>query len=268
MKRKKLSNKTKGMLLIIIPILLFVSILIAIFVFNLISNFDPEGFRKLRLVWQINGFFENGYHWPIIILLSIWVGLLLMRFIIDNVLPGLHFFIGKPFKYFAIWCICRKNGYSCRFRRAPFVSLKGVEELADIEVQMGEKKLFIHFVDIPFPVLRMFLLVNDREYHIHRSLPGELLPGIGVRHGPRRMDYKNYSEYAIPEFPSRDKEYHCLVLDHSYADAFFMNGEIMSMITGECIKGNVIVCRWKVLRKRINNKLYAHFESLKHKEDY
>lgn len=268
MKRRKLSNKTKGKLLIVIPILLFVGILIAILVAVVIANFDPEGFRKVRMFWQMNGFFANGYHWGIIILLSIWAGLVLLRFIIDNVLPMLHFFIGKPLKYFTIWRICRKNGYSCHFRRAPFVSLKGVEALADIEVQMGERNLFIHFVDIPFPVLRMFLLVNDREYRIHKSLPGELQPGIGVRHGPRQMDHKNYSEYAIPEFPSRDTEYHCLVLDHSYADAYFMNGEIMSIITGECIKGNVIVCRWKVLAKRLKHELHAHFESLKHKEDY
>ena len=123
MKRKKLSNKTKGKLLIVIPILLFVGILIVTFVATLISNFDPEEFRKLRLFWQINGFFENGYHWPIIILLSIWVGLLLLRFIIDHVLPMLHFFIGKPFKYFAVWRICRKNGYSCHFRRLGGVEL-------------------------------------------------------------------------------------------------------------------------------------------------
>ena len=264
MKRKKLSNKAKGIILISVPALLFLGILIAIFFYN----FDFGAFWKYFIEPSINEFFDGGWHWAIIILLSIWVALLLLRFIIDNVLPALHFFIGKPFKYFTIWCICRKNGYSCCFRRAPFVSLKGVEALADIEVQTNEKKLFIHFVDIPFPVLRMFLLVNDREYHIHRSLPGELLPGIGVRHGPRRMDYKNYSEYAIPEFPPRDTEYHCLVLDHSYADAFFMSGDVMSMITGECIKGNVIVCRWKVLKKRIANELHAHIESLKHKEDY
>lgn len=264
MKKRKLSNKTKGKILISIPILLIVGILIGIFV----SQFRFDVFWNLIIVRRINEFFDGGWHWAIIILLSIGVALVLLRFIIDNVLPMLHFFIAKPFKYFTIWCICRKNGYSCRFRRAPFVSLKGVEELADIEVQMGEKTLFIHFVDIPFPVLRMFLLVNDREYRIHRSLPGELQPGIGVRHGPRQMDHKNYSEYSIPEFPSRDTEYHCLVLDHSYADAYFMNGEIMSIITGECIKGNVIVCRWKVLRKRLKHELHAHFESLKHKEDY
>jgi hypothetical protein len=268
MKRKKLSNKTKGKILIITPILLLVCILIAVFISNLISDFDSDGFQKMVIVWQTSGFFANGYHWPVIILLSLWVGLLLMRFIFDNVFPAFHFFIGKPFKYLTIWCICRKNGYSCRFRRVPFVSLKGVEEIADIEVEMDGKKLFIHFVDIPFPVLRMFLLVNDREYHIHRSLPGELQPGIGVRHGPRRMDHKNYNEYAIPDFPPRDTEYHCLVLDHSYADAYFMNGEIMSIITGECIKGDLIVCRWKILKKRLQSNLHAHFDSLKHEEDY
>ncbi len=263
MKRRKLSNKAKGIIFISIPVLLIVGILLAIF----FSRFRFDVFWDVIIMPRINEFIDEGWHWAIIILVCVWIALWLMRFIIDNIIPMLHFFIGKPFRYLIIRRICRKNGYSCHFRRAPFVSLKGVEKCADIEIQMDEKSLFIHFVDIPFPVLRMFLLVNDREYHIHRSLPGELLPGTGVRHGPRQMDHKNYNVYSIPEFLPRDIEYHCLVLDHSYADAYFMNGQLMSVITGECASGNIIVCRWKVLKKRLNHELHAHLESLKHKEN-
>ena len=178
--------------------------------------------------------------------------------IIDHVIPVLCFFIGKPLKYFTIWRLCLKNGYSCHFRRAPFVSLRGVEECADVEIQMDEKKLFVHFIDVPFPVLRMFLLVNDREYRMHRSLPGKLIQvGRRARAGSREMDHNNYNEYSIPEFPPKGTEYHYLVIDPSYTTSFFMSYSAMCDITGECVSGNVTVCRWRSLQRRLKSNFYA-----------
>ena len=263
MKRKKLSNKTKGKLLIGIPILLFVGILIAIF----ISQFRFDVFFDKVLPKITNDVLDRGLKWGCIILLGCFAFLFLVWVIVDGVIPILLFFIGRPLKYLAIWYTCRQKGYTCRFGRALFASLKGVDECADIEIQMEGKKLFLHFVDVPLPVFKMFLLLNDREYRMHMALPGDL-EGFGLRRGPRKIDYKHFSAYSIPEFPSRNTEYHCLVLDHSYADAYFMKGQIMHSITGECISGNVIVCRWKVLRKRLKHELHAHFESLGHEEDY
>ena len=161
------------------------------------------------------------------------------------------------FSYFTIWCLCRKNHYSCHINRAPFASLKGIDACADIEIQINEKKLFVHFIDIPFPVLRMFLLMNDREYRIHRSLPGKIQAGIGIRPGAREMDAKHFKPYSIPEFPQKGTEYHYLVIAPSYADAYFMNGQAMLSVTGECTSGNVTVCKLKVLKKRLKNELYA-----------
>ncbi len=262
MRKPKLSNKTKGKILISIPILMIIGVLIVIF----ISQFRFDVFFDVVLPKITNDALDRGLKWGAIILLGCFAFLFLVWIVVDGVIPMLLFFIGRPLKYLAIWCICRKKGYSCHFGRAPFASLKGVEACADIEIQIEGKKLFLHFVDIPLPVLRMFVLVNDREYRMHMSIPGDL-EGFGLRRGPRKIDHKHYSAYSIPEFPSRNTEYHFLVLDHSYADAYFMNGQIMSIITGECIKGNVIVCRWKVLQKRLKHELHAHFESLGHKEN-
>ena len=126
------------------------------------------------------------------------------------------------------------------------------------QIQMDEKKLFVHFIDVPFPVLRMFLLVNDREYRMHRSLPGKLIQvGRRARAGSREMDHNNYNEYVIPEFPQKGTEYHYLVIDPSYASSFFMSYSAMCDITGECVSGNVTVCRWRSLKRRLKSNFYA-----------
>lgn len=253
MKKRKLSNKTKGKLLIGIPIFVIVGVVLAVF----ISEF------RFDVFWDtIKGAFEQGLeNGTFIVILSCIAcptTLLLMIAIIDHVIPLFCFLIGKPLKYLKIWYLCRKNGYFCRFRRVPFVSLLGVEERADIEIQMNEKTLQIHFLDVPFPVLRMFLLVNDREYRMHNSVPGKILvAGFGMRPGPREMDQNNYTEYSIPEFPAKGTEYHYLIIDPSYATSFFINEKMMCDVVGECTSGNITVCRWRALKKRLKSKFYA-----------
>ena len=253
MKKRKPSNKTKGKILIGIPILIIVGVLLVVFV----SQF------RFDIFWDtIKGAFEHGLeNGTFIVILSCIAcptALLLMIAIVDHIIPALCFFISKPIKYFTIWRLCLKNRYSCRFLRAPWLSLKGVEERADIEIQMNEKKLFIHFVDVPFPVLRMFLLVNDREYRMHNSVPGKfVVTGFGMRPGPREMDQNNYTEYSIPEFPAKGTEYHYLIIDPSYATSFFINEKMMCDVVGECTSGNITVCRWKALKKRLKSNFYA-----------
>ena len=219
MKKRKPSNKTKGKILIGIPILIIVGVLLVVFV----SQF------RFDIFWDtIKGAFEHGLeNGTFIVILSCIAcptALLLMIAIVDHIIPVLCFFISKPIKYFTIWRLCLKNSYSCHFHRVPFASLLGVERRADIEIQMNEKTLHIHFLDVPFPVLRMFLLVNDREYRMHKSIPGKILAsGFGMRPGPREMDQNNYTEYSIPEFPAKGTEYHYLIIDPSYATSFFIN---------------------------------------------
>ena len=135
MKRKKLSNKAKGIILISVPALLFLGILIAIF----ISQFRFDVFFDKVLPKITNDVLDRGLQWGIIILLGCFAFLFLVCLILDGIIPLFLFFIGRPLKYLAIWCICRKKGYSCRFHRAPFTSLKGVEACAEIEIQMDGK---------------------------------------------------------------------------------------------------------------------------------
>ena len=265
MKRKKLSNKAKGKIIIIAS----VSVLLFLLLLPFILRYDFDAFWYMFRAY-INKAIENGAHILLLLLIACPLVLLLMRAFIDHVIPMLFFFISKPFKYLTVWRICRQNGYSCRFRRAPFVSLGGVGEHGDIEIQMDEKTLHVHFIDIPFPISKMFLLFNDREYRIHKTIVGKIkrdgVIGRGpnmsgqkvgvIRSGAIEMDEANFDAYVIPEFPPKGTEYHYLVIDPSYADAYFISDKTMLTVTGECLSGNLILCKWKILKKRLKNKLY------------
>ena len=258
MKKRKLTNQQKGKLLIafgiITPIVLVVGFIFARFI-SIVGGFDNllDSFKQRFSIYIENGSFLN-----ILAVAAVMGGFLLLVMIVNHILPMLCFFIGKPISYFDIWRICRKRGYSFRLHRIPFASLGGVGEKSDIEIQTGDKTLHIHLIDIPFPFLRMFLLSNDREYCMHRSLPGKLRGfAFFVRSGEQEMDPNNYTVYTIPEFPQKETEFHYLVISPSYANSFYINGKSMSNITGECVVGNVTVCKMKVLKKRINNELFT-----------
>ena len=258
MKRKKLSNKAKGKLLIavgiITPIVLIVGVILARFI-SIVGGFD--NFVKIIKQYFSTCFTGDGVL-NLLAVAAVMGGFLLLVMFVNHILPMLCFFIGKPISYFDIWRICRKRGYSFRLHRIPFASLGGVGEKSDIEIQTKDKTLHIHLIDIPFPFLRMFLLSNDHEYCMHRSLPGKLRGfAFFVRSGEQEMDPNNYTVYTIPEFPQNQTEFHYLVISPSYANSFYINGKSMSNITGECVVGNVTVCKMKVLKKRLNNELFT-----------
>ena len=277
MKRRKLSNKAKGKILILSAILVPTAILLAVF----LSRLDFDYFRNEFLKKTIDNAVENGLHIVALSVIVCPVILLSMIAIINHVIPVLCFFIGKPLKYFTIWRLCLKNRYACHFHRAPWLSLRGVEERADVEIQMDEKTLHVHFIDIPSPISKMFLLFNDREYRIHKTIVGKIKRD-GVVRGPNmsgqkvgimrsaaiEMDEANYDAYVIPKFPPKGTQYHYLVIDPSYADAYFISDKKMLTVSGECTVGNLTVCKWKILKKRLKHELHAHFESLGRKEDY
>lgn len=262
MKRKKLSNKTKGKIIIISTISLIIALVAGIIFSRYVSimygGWDNyiEGNRKQFSIFVMLA--EHGglltVFGPIIVI----GGFVLLVIFVNQILPMLCFFISKPLTYLSIWFICLKKGYSCRLNRIPLASLGGVIEKSDIEIQTKDKTLHIHFIDIPFPFLRIFLLVNDREYRMHNSDPGHLR-GFGGFISPnnREMNPKKYTIYSIPEFPKSETECHYLVISPSYANAFFIGDRVMQSVIGECTSGNVTVCKLKVLKKRLNNKIFA-----------
>ena len=121
--------------------------------------------------------------------------------------------------------------------------------------------MHIHLIDIPFPFLRMFLLANDREYCMHKSIPGKLR-GFGgfIRPSEQVMDPDNYTVYTMPALLSNETERHYLVISPSYANAYFIENKKMLSITGECTSGNITVCRMKVLKKHLKSKLHSNID--------
>lgn len=261
MKRKKLSNKTKGKIIIISTISLIIALVAGVIFSHYVSimygGWDNyiEGNRKQFSIFVMLA--EHGglltVFGPIIVI----GGFVLLVIFVNQILPMLCFFISKPLAYLSIWFTCLRKKYSFRLHRVPLASLGGVSEKSDIEIQTKNKTLHIHFIDIPFPFLRIFLLVNDREYRMHNSDPGHLR-GFGGFISPnnREMNPKKYTIYSIPEFPKSETECHYLVISPSYANAFFIGDRVMQSVIGECTSGNVTVCKLKVLKRRLKNELY------------
>ena len=258
MKRKKLSNKTKGKIIIISTISLIIA-LVAGVIFSRYVSIMYGGFDNY--VSYLKKWFSIFVEYdglkvifgPIIVI----GGFVLLVIFVNQILPMLGFFISKPLAYLSIWFTCLRKKYSFRLNRVPLASLGGVREKSDIEIQTKTKTLHIHFIDIPFPFLRIFLLVNDREYRMHNSDPGHLR-GFGgfIRPNNREMNPQKYTIYSIPEFSKSETECHYLVISPSYANAFFIGDRVMQSVIGECAVGNITVCKCKILKKRIKNQLY------------
>lgn len=267
MKKRKRSNLSVKKYIVIAAVIALFSLLLALFIkviASALSRVVSE--RTLRIFLELCH--ENGVLETFLTILLVMSAFLFLIAFINQILPMLGFFFGKPLEYFSLWRICRKNGYSFRVHRVPFASLRGVSEKSDIEIKMGEKTLYIHFIDIPFPFLRMLLLVNDREYRMHRAVPGKLRSTAGfiVHPGEHEMDPHNYTIYTMPELISSETEKHYLVISPSYAYAFFIENRKMLPITGECESGNVTACRVKILKKRLKNESSSTVEQITKKK--
>ena len=258
MKGKKLSNKTKGKIIIISTLSLIIA-LVAWVIFSryisIMGGWDNyiDGWKK-----YIRIRIEAGAHLPFLAIAAVMGGFALLVLFVNQILPMLCFFIGKPLAYLSIWFTCLRKKYSFQLHRVPLASLGGVSEKSDIEIQTKDKTLHIHFIDIPFPFLRIFLLVNDREYRMHHSDPGHLR-GFGgfITPSSREMNHKKYTIYSIPEFSKSETECHYLVISPSYANAFFIGDRVMQSVIGECTSGNVTVCKLKVLKRRLKHELFT-----------
>ena len=258
MKRKKLSNKTKGKL-IIVAVIVSVIALVAGFIFSrlisIIGGFDNyvDSLEKWFSLYK-----DSDSYRMLLVVIAILILLALTILLMTIVLPVFGFFFGRLFAYFKICQLCRKNGHSCRFHRAPFASLLGVKRGSHIEIGIYQKTLHVHFVGIPFPWFRTFVLVNDREYRMHKSVWNRK-KGILEGRLPREREIVEdmFNTYSIPEFPLKGTEYHYLVVDPFYAAAKYRKDGVVLNAIDECAIDNITVCRLKTLRQRLNNELFA-----------
>lgn len=258
MKRKKLSNKTKGKL-IIVAVIVSVIALVAGFIFSrlisIIGGFDNyvDSIEKWFSLYK-----DSDSYRMLLVVIAILILLALTILLMTIVLPLLGFFFGRFLAYFKIWQLCRKNGHSCRFHRAPFASLLGVKRGSHIEIGIYQKTLHVHFVGIPFPWFRTFVLVNDREYRMHKSVRNKKRGFLEGRHPREREIVEDmFNTYSIPEFPLKGTEYHYLVVDPSYAVAKITKDGVVLNVIDECATDNVTVCRLRTLKQRLNNELFT-----------
>ena len=258
MKKKKLSNKTKGKI-IIVAVIVSVIALVAGFIFarliSIIGGFDNyvDSLEKWFSLYK-----EGSSYRIILAFIAILIVLTLIILLMTIVFPLFGFFFGRLLAYFKIWKLCRKNGYFCRFHCAPFASLIGVKRGSHIEIGINQKTLHVHFVGIPFPWFRTFLLVNDREYRMHKSVRNKKR-GFWEGRLPREREVVEdmFNTYSIPEFPPKGTEYHYLVVDPSYAVAKFTKDSVVLNVIDECAIGNITVCNLSTLKKRLNNEIFT-----------
>ena len=257
MKRKKLSDKAKGKLMIVAVIVSVIALVVG-FIFarliSIIGGFDNyvDSLEKWFSLYK-----EGSSYRMILAFIAILIVLTLIILFMTIVFPLFGFFFGRLLAYFKIWKLCRKNGHSCRFHRAPFASLLGVKRDSHIEIGINQKALHVHFVGIPFPWFRTFLLMNDREYRMHKSIRNKKQGFLEGRFPKEREIVEDmFNTYSIPEFPLKGTEYHYLVVDPAYAVAKFTKDSVVLNVIDECAIGNITVCNLNTLKKRLNNEIF------------
>ena len=257
MQRRKLSNKAKGKL-IIAGVIIGIIALVGGTIFNrLISIVGYDNYIDSTKKW-FSLYKEGDTYRMLLFLIAVPIVFVLIMILNDIILPLFGFFFGRLWAYFKIWQLCRKNGHSCRFHRAPFASLIGVKRGSHIEIGIYQKTLHVHFVGVPFPWFRTFLLMNDREYRMHKSVRNKkkgFLEGRMPRE--REIIEDMFNTYSIPEFTLRGTEYHYLVVDPFCAVAKFTKDSVVLNVIDECVVGNITVCNLNTLKKRLNNELFT-----------
>ena len=202
--------------------------------------------------------------------LCVILGLLVFAIAILFLLPFCTYVFSKVLTYISIWFVCWKEGYSCKLSRVPFAAIKGVKENADIEIMMKEKKIYVHFVDVPFGFRKVFTLVDGTRYCVSSTTPGGTKRigghlGANFSGGPtaafigRGNNIANDKETykAVPEFKSIPGEYHYLVITPGYVSARTIAENSAKELSAETSIGGITVCKAKTLKKRLKNQLYA-----------
>lgn len=231
----------------------------------LCASISKEGLKEMISIWKANHVFEI-----YLILLLGFIGYLLFMPLLEIGVPFVVFALGKIGFYFSLLFICLRKRYKIRFGRFPFSSLRGIREKADIQIRMHDQTFYLHFVDVPLPLLRIIDFANDSEYRVYPTVRGKVkrLGGSGRANmsGQRTMTFwgsereinkKQYWQCKIPAFSTNKGDFHFLVVNPGFANAKYTGDHQSLDISAEVPMGNIIVCRAKTIKKRVSGKLHS-----------
>ena len=209
---------------------------------------------------------DTGIHWWI---LGIVGGLAVLALLVLFVFPFLLYILSKISTYCSTLFACIKERHSCKLTRAPFASIAGVSRKADVEIKMNDKKIFVHFIDVPLGFRKMLTILDENNYQISSSAPGSVKrigggPSFKSGGGRTTAFYgreriatdENGKRKSIPDFERKNDEYHYLVVTPGYVDAKVIVGNGMTDVSAETAVGKITVCKYKTLKKRLRNQLY------------
>ena len=260
---KKLFNKRWFIALLIVFIVFLSMFLIA---YALLGNDLFGGIAEI-----LSNLANTKIHWWIIgIVVVLGVCALLILF----VLPFLLYVFLKIITYCSILFICITEGHSFKLTRAPFASIARVGCKADIEIKMNDKKILVHFMDVPLGFRKMLMIFDENNYQISSSVPGSVKrigggpPGgkfsggqTTAFYGKERVASNEAGKHkVIPDFKGQDNEFHYIVITPGYVDAKVIVGNGTTDISAETLVGKITFCKYKTLKKRLKNQLYTQIK--------
>ncbi len=256
---KKLLKTKWFIILSIIIVLLFVFL----FLYAALGNDLFGGIAEV-----LSNLADTQIHWWI---LGIIGGLVVLALLILFVFPFLLFVLSKIATYFSVLFVCLKEKYSCKLSRVPFASIARVQKKADFEIKMDDKKIFVHFIDIPLGFRKTLTIIDENNYLISSSAPGSVKrigggpPGGKFGGGQTTAFYgrereaidENKKYRSIPDFEGNGNEFHYIVITPGYVDAKVISGNGANDVAAETAVGKITVCKYKTLKKRLKNQLYT-----------
>lgn len=257
---KKLLKKTWFIALLVICI---VFLILFLFAYALLGNDLLGGTAEV-----LSKLADTQIHWWILGIIS---GLVVFALLILFVIPFLLYILFKIATYCSILFVCIKERHSCKLTRTPFASIVGVSRKADVEIIMNDKKIFVHFIDVPLGFRKMLTIFDENNYQISSSAPGSVKrigggPPGGIFGGgqttafygrERTVADENGKCKHIPDFERKDNEYNYFVVTPGYVDTKVIIGNGITDVSAETAVGEITVCKYKTLKRRLKNQLYT-----------
>lgn len=203
-------------------------------------------------------------HIIIFVFLAGLVGIALIIAALNVLFPLILYFLGKIKTRIDIRAICKRNQYL--YKANP----KSKEHSdADIEIRTKDKILYIHFIGMSLPLMRVLAFSSDREYKIFSTSRGNIvkLGGGAAANMPsqratvfqetERSISEKFKSYAIPEFSPKNPRFHIFVVEPDFARVKYASGNELLDVSAEVAVGNIIVCKAKTLKKRLRGELHS-----------